>query len=174
MCTSVRWAIISSGNGMAPNRCQAIAWTNDVFLLIRCLQIVNFNEILIEFQTFSFEKMQLKMLYAKCRPFCLGPNALTHWGRVMHICVSKFTITGSDYGLSPSRRQANIWTSDGILLIEHLGTNFSEILIEIHTFSFKKMYVKISSGKWRPFCLGLNEFKYYVSTSIIQAIIPKV
>ena len=26
---------------------------------------------------------------------------LSHWGRVMHICVGKLTITGSDNGLSP-------------------------------------------------------------------------
>ena len=36
---------------------------------------------------------------------------------------------GSDNGLSPGRRQAIIWTNVGILLIEPLGTNFSEILI---------------------------------------------
>ena len=79
-----------------------------------------------------------------------------HWGRVMHICVSKLTINGSDNGLSPCWRQAIIWTHAGILLIGHLGTNFSEILIEIHTFSFKKIELKMSSGKWRPSCLGLN------------------
>ena len=33
---------------------------------------------------------------------------ITHWGRVTHICVSKLTIIGSDNGLSPERRQANI------------------------------------------------------------------
>ena len=76
---------------------------------------------------------------------------LTHWGRVTHICVSKLTIIGSDNGLSPGRRQAIIWTNDGILLIGPLGTNFSEILIEIHTFSFKKLHLKTSSGIWRPF-----------------------
>ena len=31
-----------------------------------------------------------------------------------------------------------------------------EILIKIHTFSFKKMALKISSGKCRKFCLGTN------------------
>ena len=36
-----------------------------------------------------------------------------------------------------------------------LGTNFSEIVIEIYTFSFKKMHVKMSSGKWRPSRPGL-------------------
>ena len=81
---------------------------------------------------------------------------LTHWGRVTHNCVGKLTIIGSDNGLSPGRRQAIIITSAGILLIGTLGTNFSEILSEIHTFSFKKMHLKMSSGKRRPFCLGLN------------------
>ena len=81
---------------------------------------------------------------------------LTHWGRVTHICVSELTIIGSDNGLSPGRRQAIIWTNAGILLIRTLGINLNEILSEIHTFSFKKMYLKMSSGKRRPFCLGLN------------------
>ena len=56
-----------------------------------------------------------------------------------HIWVGKLTIIGSDNGLSPGQRQAIIWTNAGILLIGHLGTNFSEILIEINTFSFKKI-----------------------------------
>ena len=76
---------------------------------------------------------------------------LTHWGRVTHVCVNKLPILGSDNGLSPGRRQAIIWTKDGILLIWPSETNFSEILIEIDTFSFKKMHLKMSSGKWRPF-----------------------
>ena len=46
-----------------------------------------------------------------------------------------------------------------MLLIGPLGTNFSEILIEIQKFSFKKIHLKISSGKWRPFCLVLNVLK---------------
>ena len=71
---------------------------------------------------------------------------LTHWGRVTHICVSKLTIIGSDNGLSPGRRHAIIWTNAGISLIGPLGTKFSEILIEIHTFSFKKIHLKMSSG----------------------------
>ena len=59
-------------------------------------------------------------------------------------------------GLSPGRRQAIIWTNAGILLIGPWGKNFSEILIGIQTFSFKKMPLKMSSAKRRPFCLGLN------------------
>ena len=71
---------------------------------------------------------------------------LTHWGRE--------TIIGSDNGLTPGRRQAIFWTNAGILLIGPLSTNFSEILIKISTFSFKKMRLKVSSAKWRPCCLG--------------------
>ena len=73
-----------------------------------------------------------------------------------HIYVGNLIIIGSDNGLSPGRRQAIIWTNAGILLIGTIGTNFSEILIEIQTFSFKKLCLKVSSAKWRPFCLSLN------------------
>ena len=79
-----------------------------------------------------------------------------HWGRMTHICVGNLTIIGPDNGLSPGRRQAIIWTNAGIFLIGPWGTNFSEILIGIQTFSFKKMHLKVSSAKRRPFCLGLN------------------
>ena len=110
-----------------------------------------------------FRKMGMKLLtYDFLVPvnyknviFQTHVSGLTHWGRVTHTCVSKLTIIGSDNGLSPDRRQAIIWTNAGILLIGPLGTNFSEIVIEILTFSFKKMRLKMSSVKRRPFCLGL-------------------
>ena len=86
---------------------------------------------------------------------------LTHWGRVTHICVSTLTIIGSDNGLSPDRRQAINWTNAGLLLIRPLGTNFSEIVIEIRPFLFKKMRLKVSPAKRRPFCLGLNVLTYW-------------
>ena len=86
-------------------------------------------------------------------------NTLTHWGWVTYICVSKLSFFGSDNGLSPGRHQAIIWTIAGILLIGYLGTNFGEILIEIHTISLKKMYLKMLSVKSWPFCLGLNLLK---------------
>ena len=57
-----------------------------------------------------------------------------------NIYVSKIIITGPDNGLSPYWRQPIIWTNAGILLIASLRTDFSEILIEIHIFSFKKTH----------------------------------
>ena len=89
-------------------------------------------------------------------------RVLTHWGRVTHICVSKLTIIGSDNGLAPVRRQAITWTKAGILLIGPLETSFSEILIEIHAFAFKKMHLKMSSGKWRPCWLGLDVLRFFL------------
>ena len=59
----------------------------------------------------------------------------TDWGQVTYICVGNLTVIGSDNGLLPGRRT---------LLIGPLGTKFSENLIEIYTFSFKKMYLKMS------------------------------
>ena len=81
----------------------------------------------------------------------------THWGRVTHICVGNLTIIDSDNGLSPCRSQAIIWINAGLLLIGALGTNFSEIKIEISAFSFKKMHLEMPSGRCWPFCLGLDE-----------------
>ena len=81
---------------------------------------------------------------------------LTHWDRVTHIYIRNLSIISSNNGLSPVRRQAIIWTNGWIFVIVRLGTKFSDILIEICTFSFTKMNFKMSSGKWWPFCLGLN------------------
>ena len=79
-----------------------------------------------------------------------------------HICVGKLTTIGSD-----GRRQAIIWTNAGLLLIGPLGTNFSEILIGILTFSFKKLHLKVSSAKWRPFCLGLNVLNTWLAFALV-------
>ena len=80
----------------------------------------------------------------------------THWGQVMHLCIGNLTIIVSYNGLSSGQRQAIIWANAGILLNGPLWTNFSEILIEILTFSFKKMQFKALSVKWQLFCLCLN------------------
>ena len=99
------------------------------------------------------------------KEYCIGTQLifLTHWGRETHICVSDLIIIGSDNGLSPGRRRDIIRTNAGILLIRPLGTNFSEILIKILVFSFKKMRLKASSAKRRPFCIGLNVSNQYAS-----------
>ena len=142
---------------------------------------------------FVVQMPQTKAFYARCKVWrlCLWWNiaapkyrfiyikqsnsqsnsqkTLIHWGRVTHICIGNLTIIGSDYGLSPGRRQAIIWTNDGILLNGPLGTNFSEILIEINTFSFKKMPLKMSSGKWQPFCFSLNVLMLWFVSPVMKS-----
>ena len=66
---------IGSDNGLSPGRRQAIIWTNAGILLIGPLGI-NFSEILIKINTFSFNKMHLKMSSAKWHLFHLGLNEL--------------------------------------------------------------------------------------------------
>ena len=44
--------------------------------------------------------------------------------------------------------QAIIWTNTGSLLNEPLGTNFNDKLIEILTFSFRKMHFKMLFKQW--------------------------
>ena len=124
---------------------------------------------MIEYKQKSFQMQASLSVYASGSWTILW--YLTHWGRVMHICVGKLTTIGSDNGFSPDRRQAIIWTYDGILLIGRLGTTLSEISIVIHIFSFKKMHLNMSSGKWRPCCLGLNVLKSMQQLGIPQHIL---
>ena len=71
------------------------------------------------------------------------------------------TVTPKTSQIMASAIQAIIWINAAILLIGPSGTNFSEILIEIHLFLFKKMHFKMSYGKWQPFCLCLNVLTYW-------------
>ena len=63
---------------------------------------------------------------------------------------------GSDNGLSPFWHQGIIWTNAEVVLIGPWGTTFNEIVIKIQQFSIKKICLKMLSGKWQPFCVGLN------------------
>ena len=91
----------------------------------------------------------------------------THWGRVTHICIGNLTIIiGSDNSSSPGQHQAIIWTNARILLIGPLGIKFSEILIEIPTFSVTKRRLNLSSAKWRPFCLCLSVLNHWVPVDL--------
>ena len=85
-----------------------------------------------------------------------------------HIYNSKLTIFGSDNGLTPGRRQAIIWTKDGILSILPKGTNFSDISLESHIISFKKMDLNMSSTKCRSFCLDKTALYNFPSTQTPQ------
>ena len=57
---SANIAIFGLDKGLAPDRRQAIIWTDAGILLIRTLQ-TKCSEILMEILIFSFKKMHLKM-----------------------------------------------------------------------------------------------------------------
>ena len=128
--------------GLAFGICQHQWWThwrNTVYETIL--------QLLVTFRTSILFPVHLH-IYETSMPIddCdLGRLVLIHWGRVTHICVDNLTIIGSDNGLSPGRRQAITWTNVGILLIGPMGTNFSEMLIEIHTFSFENVVWKMAA-----------------------------
>ena len=101
---------------------------------------------------------------ARVHGFCIVTKVLLEVvlnGFYLSLWVQLITIC-SDHVLSPGRLQAIVWTNAGILLIWTSRANFSEILSEIHTFSLHKMHLKMSSAKWRQFCLVLNviEIRY--------------
>ena len=90
----------------------------------------------IQYNVWTFIQWYSVMMILCNMQFDAVMQFLPYWGWVMHICVGNLTIIGSDNGLSPGRRQTIFWINAGILLIGPLGTNFSEILIAMQTFSF--------------------------------------
>ena len=59
------------------------------------------------------------------------------------------------YMSAPSHYLRQCWNILDWTLRNKLHWNFNRSW----NFLFKKMHLKMSSGKWRPFCLGLNAFK---------------
>ena len=134
-----------------------ISYVPSYVLLLHILNMYYLGGTLISVWKANLKRTNLNMYHAEFYRCCIFNKTvtnglvrwfpwLTNWGWVTHLCVSKLTIIGSDNGLAPA----------GISLIGPLGINFSEIWIEIHAFSFIKMHLKMSSGKWRAYCLGLN------------------
>ena len=78
-----------------------------------------------------------------------------------YMCPYGKTSIGSDNGLSPDWHQAIIGTNTDLLLTENSGAKFNAIWMKIENFSFKQMLLKMSSRKWRPFCLSLNVLTHW-------------
>ena len=150
-----------------------ISWCNNTsfrfhyfyfsYSVIFCRKVSLFMDVIVtRSKTISlcYDYMKHGIGNMLCTHICLMNSqawALTHWGRVTHICVGKLTTIVSDNGLSPRRRPAIIWTIARILLIGPLGTNFSGILIGIQTFSFKKINAfENVVCEMASICLGLN------------------
>ena len=72
-------------NGLPPVRCQVRISTNDGLWLTEHVG-TNISQISIKIQQFSFNKMNLKMSSAKCRPFFPEANVLIHIN-ICHVCA---------------------------------------------------------------------------------------
>ena len=71
-----------------------------------------------------------------------------------HTCIGNLTIIGPDNGLSPGRRQAIIWTNDGILLVNKLQWNLNQNSnIFIHKSMFESVVCEMASISSRPQCV---------------------
>ena len=123
ICVS-KLAIIGSDNGLLPGRRQVINWISVGILFIGPSGInCNFNRnVHIFIQENAFENVVCKMASILSRPQCAD------------LKTPKLRITG----------QAITRTNAGILLIRPLGTNVREILSKRHTFSYKKIHLKMS------------------------------
>ena len=96
----------------------------------------------------------LNMLTQECSVLYLDTmksnNTLTRWGGVMHICISKLTIIGSDNGLlAPSHYLNQCWN----IVNSNLRNKLQLKLQQNSYISFRKMHLNVSSVKWQQFCL---------------------
>ena len=83
---------------------------------------------------------------------------LTHWGRVTHICVGNhwvrlWLVTWS----APSHYLNQCWD----IVNWTLRNKLQWTLNRNSNLFIQENHLKVSSAKWRPFCVGLNELKAY-------------
>ena len=93
-----------------------------------------------------------------CIYAALGRDELTHWSlRDTAVTLNLILPSGEchETWLMISQHWSRQWLGD-VKQLRHWESNFGEILIKIHIFSFNKMHLKMLSGNGRPFCLGLN------------------
>ena len=157
------WVNIGSGNGPVPGgtkpRPEAILTYHELGSVASPRKLFHRN-----YSKYQFEKNEIKNYSFKI----ISTSPRGHWVKTILWQLMSWrpwlspTPTASVMATTkltakdPDRCQAIFWTNAEILLIEPMGTNFSEIWIGIQLFSLKKMHLKMSSAKWRPFCLCLN------------------
>ena len=86
-------------------------------------------------------------------------RGLTHWGRVMHICIGKLTIIGSDNGLSVTWMAPSHYLNQGWNIVNWtLGNKLkcslkrnSKFFIEENT--FENVVCEMLSISFRPQCV---------------------
>ena len=116
---SVNGVFIGSGNGLSPDRRQAITWTNNDWSLIRPRGI-NFSEIRIKIHKFSVKKTCSKMSSAKTSAILFRLVCVSMTGAVLRTGHQPtLYLAGSSFHLASKpdiyRSQASHNTGMGIL-----------------------------------------------------------
>ena len=99
-------------------------------------------------------------------------DALTHWGRVMHICVGNLTIIGSDNGLrlpTPSHYQNQCWIIVNWTLRNKLQWNLnrnSNIFIQEN--AFESVVCETAAILSRPQCVNYSMNCFYEVSDIFR------
>ena len=135
--------IIGSDNGLSPDRHQAIIWTNAGILSIWPLGANQY--ICVIMSAMASQITSLTIVYSTVYS---GADQRKHQSSASLAFVRgihRWPVNSLHKG--PVTRK--MFPFDDVIM-------FSEISIEIPIFSFNKMHIKMSSGKWRSFCLGIN------------------
>ena len=111
--------------------------------------------------------VEVKHWWLHWKRWVRGLQALTHSYLVTSYDAQNYISITSNNGLAPSHRQAINWTNADTMSIISLWTNFSEIWIRLQIFSFKNLYLKISSAKGRPFCQA-SISQWWLSPGCVQ------
>ena len=90
---------------------------------------------------------------------------LTHRGRVPHESIRNLSVAGSDNGLSHVHCQ-NIPKSIVAYCKLSLESNFKEIVITVHAFTFKNIHLKVSAALVCHFDIGLQVSKIGIKWNI--------
>ena len=83
-------------------------------------------------------------------------KTLIHWGQVMHICVSKLRHHWLRQWLLACLAPNHYFDQCWLVVISPSRTYLNEILLDIQSFIFKKMHLKMLCAKWQPSCPGLK------------------
>ena len=139
--------IIVADNGLSPGWRHAIIWTNAKILLTHWGWVAHIciSKLTIIGSDNGLSPGQHQAIVNST----LGNKLKWNLNRNLYILIQENTFENVVWKWRPFCVRLNE-------LIGPLGANFSEMLIEIYIFSFKKMHLKLPLGNRLPFCLRLN------------------
>ena len=106
---------------------------------------------------------------------------LTHWGWVMHICISKLTILDLDNGLSPGRCQASHYLNQGWNIVNWILRNKPQwnlnrnSYISIQENVFENIVWKVAAILWHQYVnMNLRVVSYITTSYFVVWLVPVI